>query len=925
MRRWGQPAKPQRVPQADNLRRRLAKLHYKWCSLVMADGHPLVDWADKQLEWTRDALRRHAQSNNHDINADDREAVIARVRAAAGAPQEVPLEHSPLEVSHLTFGPIVGPKSLLCSLGPIENLGRLAADQQLTFALDGITLIYGDNGSGKSGYCRVTKKVCRSLSSEPLRGNVFVEGEKPPVAALIRYLPPGIEEPVEAKWIDGEEPPRAVQNISVFDTRNAELYTDQENRIGFLPPEISLLERHAAHRREMDAAFVVEKKALEIKCKIPLPTGYSANGSTASVLAKLVTNSAGLPTEDQLKTLGEFSEDDQTELDGLTTSLAQDPAVLAARLDRSSVVIKGFSELTARLASALSDEAVADLKGKYTAAKEALEASALAAQEQFSGEKLGGVGNGPWSLMYDHAKAYVASIGLTDLPSAEGDPCALCQQPLGPKAAARLESFRAFVAGESAVEASARSEELDAALAGLTGLTVPTAANVAQALAEFRTISEERSDLAETVAAYIVAAEARKAGLIAAVASGDFDAIPIVLESVSESLVSEVAALDVEADVLKDAAKLDTKQADDVARLEVLKDRQWLMNALPTVLERLVDLTALGRALECIKLVNTGPLSTQITSVRRSLVTSGLDSRIKEEIAALDLSHMPFEVSDRSKDGNSLFEVRVKAKSGGPANDEVLSEGEQRALALACFLADVGADKANHGLVFDDPVSSLDHLRIRRVAARLVAEAAKGKQVIIFTHNLLFYNETLNLAAAASVPTARRVVTKTNAGGFGLIDEESEPWTAQKVKSRIGLLRVKAKAIEAMRDQNTEAYRDAAKDFYTALRETWERLVEELLLGKVVERYSSGVMTQSLRGVTVDDDDFKTIFFAMKRVSEFSGHDQAAGKQVPTPKPDEMKVDLDGIDNYRQLITKRLEATTAARKKLEEPPTAKVA
>jgi len=128
-----------------------------------------------------------------------------------------------------------------------------------------------------------------------------------------------------------------------------------------------------------------------------------------------------------------------------------------------------------------------------------------------------------------------------------------------------------------------------------------------------------------------------------------------------------------------------------------------------------------------------------------------------------------------------------------------------------------------------------------------------------------------------------------------------------------------------MPDQNTEAYRDAAKDFYTALRETWERLVEELLLGKVVERYSSGVMTQSLRGVTVDDDDFKIIFFAMKRVSEFSGHDQAAGKQVPTPKPDEMKADLDVIDNYRQLITKRVETTAVARKKLEEPPIAKVA
>jgi energy-coupling factor transporter ATP-binding protein EcfA2 len=890
----------------------------------MANGHPLLDWVDKQVDWARDALRRHAQATNHDIGADDRTAVVARVRAAAGFPQDKPLDHAPLAVEHLTFGPVAGSKSLLCSLGPVENLGRLAADQKLTFALDGITLVYGDNGSGKSGYCRITKKVCRSLSSERLRGNVFVEGEKPPAAAVIRYLPAGIDEPIEAKWTDGEAPPEAVRSISVFDTRNAHLYIDQENRIGFLPPEISLLERHAAHRREMDAAFVVEKKALETKCKVALPVGYSVNGNVAGMLAKLVPNAA-LPTEEQIKTLAEFSEEEKADLDKLDKALAQDPAVLAARLDRSSAVIKGYADLAAGLEAALSGKALEDLTSKYSTAREAEQASAVAADEQFAGEQLGGVGKGPWRLMYEHAKAYVGSIGLDHLPSEEGEPCALCQQPLGAEAAKRLQSFNAFVAGEAAKAAAAATAALNAAPEEMEPLAVPAEASVTQTLAEFRTVDDARQALGHKIAAFFAAAEARRGAFVAAIGSGDFSAIPAEPDAIAETLVSEVEALDKESATLKDAAKLNTKQADDVTRLNALKDRQWLKNALPTVLARLSDLTTLNRTLECIKLVNTGQLSTQITAVRRSLVTAGLGARIKAEIEALDLGYMPFEVSDRSKDGNSLFEVKVKAVAGGPSNEEVLSEGEQRALALACFLADVGADKANHGLVFDDPVSSLDHLRIRRVAARLVAEAAKGKQVIVFTHNLLFYNEMLTLAADQSIPTARRVVTKTNAGGFGIIADEDEPWTAQKVTARIAKLRLKAKALEDMPDQNTDAYRDAAKDFYTALRETWERLVEELLLGKVVERYSSGVQTQSLRGVTVDDNDFKTVFFAMKRVSEFSGHDQAAGKQVPTPKPDEMKADLDMIDNYRQLITKRRGQLETDRKLLEQPPKPKVA
>ena len=73
--------------------------------------------------------------------------------------------------------------------------------------------------------------------------------------------------------------------------------------------------------------------------------------------------------------------------------------------------------------------------------------------------------------------------------------------------------------------------------------------------------------------------------------------------------------------------------------------------------------------------------------------------------------------------------------------DEILSEGEQRAIALGSFLAEMHL--ANHlgGIVFDDPVSSLDHYRRKDVARRLVDEA-KIRQVIILTHDTVFLGES---------------------------------------------------------------------------------------------------------------------------------------------------------------------------------------
>lgn len=301
----------------------------------------------------------------------------------------------------------------------------------------------------------------------------------------------------------------------------------------------------------------------------------------------------------------------------------------------------------------------------------------------------------------------------------------------------------------------------------------------------------------------------------------------------------------------------------------------------------------------------------------------GLETRIMGEINALGLSHIPFAVNDKSLDGQSFFEVGLSA-SKVTANNRVLSEGEQRALALACFLAEAGGGDTKHGLIIDDPVSSLDHLRLRKVAARLVGEAANGRQVIVFTHNLLFFNEVVDAAAQSTppVPIIRNYVSKNETAGFGVISETDEPWIAQAVNKRITTLRQRLKTFKDIEDQTDESWRRRAKDFYTDLRESWERLVEEMLLGKVVERFNTDVRTQSLKLVTVEDDDYKRVFWAMKRVSERSGHDTASTKVLQVPSYSDMKIDLDTIDEFRSELAKRKTVNEERRRALEKPPKA---
>ena len=48
----------------------------------------------------------------------------------------------------------------LLTVDEIANVNALAADQHLTFGQTGLTVVYGRNGAGKSGYARILKHAC---------------------------------------------------------------------------------------------------------------------------------------------------------------------------------------------------------------------------------------------------------------------------------------------------------------------------------------------------------------------------------------------------------------------------------------------------------------------------------------------------------------------------------------------------------------------------------------------------------------------------------------------------------------------------------------------------------------------------------------------------------------------------------------------
>jgi energy-coupling factor transporter ATP-binding protein EcfA2 len=879
----------------------------------------LQEWSAKQDAWVSDALRRAAMAGRP--TTTDADAIATRVQAAngitaAGTPECVAFDAACLASAEKTEETV-----LLCSIGPLAHVDRLAPDQELKFALDGLTIIFGENGSGKSGYARATRRLCTSRVPIKLQGNVFAT--EPPGPAVVTFaVKTGNGEPVSHQWTEGSDLPSACAQMTFLDAANARTYVEDRTEILFLPPEVRCL-------TTLGELFnLASERCQTLADQLGQTHGgaVAAHFDPTTVAGKHVgrlttaTPLGQLPSADELRDAGTWDEPGAARLTELRRQLAEGPAAQARTLRRLGDAAKTIADKAIAAITPLGKQSIdSDSELLRALARARATAEAFAA-EQAARFPLPATGSDTWRQLFLFARQFAAEAGIVpeDGAFAVGDLCMLCQRPLDESARDRLNAFDAYIRGEAAAAVAAATTPIDARIAALRGLDIDTAEHVLQVLSEHRDRDDALRSVVDNAAQASQALVEHRKRLIAHLEGGQ----PILeLPEVAPitALLKAAEVLIVRAEALEQDHGTDTAAV--VAERE-LRDRETLSGCLDAMIARRDGLADRHRYLACITALNTRSISLLASSLRSELVTPELRNRIEREIAGLGLEHVPLRFTEQSQAGKSFFELALDT-AGRTKKASVLSEGEQRALAIACFLADAHVSESKGAIIVDDPVTSLDHQRIRRVANRFVAEASRGRQIIIFTHNLLFYQEVLRACAERDpqVP-ALPCLIQQSASGFGLVSVDDQPWIAKKVRERERALEAQLKAIPQELAQDSEEMRVLAKQFYTDLRETWERAVEEVVLGGVVERFGTDVKTQSLKRVDIDDADYQRIFFAMKRASERSGHDQAAAKQIDPPNKEQMETDLLELRGFIATHKKKAQAAEERRKEIESPPKA---
>ncbi|MFL0503544.1 AAA family ATPase [Kocuria rhizophila] len=781
----------------------------------------LSEWANSSDEWVR-YIVRHVLTGAGPLSNDEAAGAYALFRQEkAFDKRELPTEGAlaTLESEDEAIEPLI-----LTSIANVAGVNALVEGSRIE-PHAGLTILFGENGTGKTGYSRIFKALANSRTADVILNNIETTSPKQQSAEISYTLGSTTK---TYTWTGGQGI-APFTRMSIFDSPSVSFHVDDDLEYVYVPAALALFNYVITGIKSVQSS--IDQAASELRSgQFGLLSRFTPS---ATVYPLLETLDATTDLE-LLKSFLDTGEDLDTRVAQLRRTVAAlETDAISAEIkiqQRVERVLTQASNAARSLADFNTDaynreiQALHGLQEDYGAFRDSL----------FEAANLPASPDDTWSAFVTAGKAYEAH--LVELGVHDIDRCLYCRQPLDDAARALVNKYSEFLEDKITADITASKGRLQEVAEPILSLEVSEAATFASEYNATEDKPDYHLELDRTLLSVATVAEKLKTG-----ASID--------STLTESATSDAAALKAALTSTTSALKEQREQAANRNETLVAKRRDLveleaaaeLGKSWPLIESQVRDAREADQLTLQAKIM-PGLLRT-VTSLAKTasdqLINKSFDALFTEECAALRAPTLDIEFV-----GRQGLAKRRKVLTGKHKPSAVLSEGEQKVLAMADFLAEARLAGITAPVIFDDPVSSLDHRRINEVAER-VTLLAETVQVIVFTHDIFFASTLLAL-----METTKRCAyfQITDEEGKGRITRATGPrWDSLgNIKKKIN------ETIQAAISEDGDNRAALVRTGYDWIRAWCEVFTETELLQGVTQRYQPNVRMTNLPKIKAD-------------------------------------------------------------------------
>ena len=718
----------------------------------------------------------------------------------------------------------------ITSLEHIRGVNALKENQKIKFHRD-VTILYGLNGAGKSSYFKILNEIVGGNQKKEILPNIYLDTPQPIEVEISLQETTGQHELV--KWNGDSRSIELFNKCKVFDssylnglleTRQADSTLIQPLGLYLFSTLVKLIDEFKQELNNQADKKRLEKPTIELK------------DFRDEIKSSFENHKFSIDMEEQVRKLFVFSEDNskkliktKKELSNLKQINIQDKIKLQTS-DKNA--IDGIKDSIKKMYQELSNYFEKVQKALEMLVKNR-DANELAKKQFEILSSIPGNDNPEWKEFIKAGEKYKLKVDDSDKV------CIYCRQPLRDENATRLiHAYGEFLKDESEQKLNDSIKKINTLKKEVNGISIDLTLepNIKKILDEskdkttqktlfeminsiYKILSDEKEKLLEKI---------NKEDLKTKHSLPDIKSVLSKLKDISDEIQNEITNL----------SKEDTKKAEVIEKLEKLLKQLQENESIHKQKENikkwftlnLLEKSLRGKANK----INTRSVTELSKQAHNSLLTKTLKELFKEELKFLGYSHLNVYI-ENAKGGKGTSSTKLSLIKNNDIK-AVLSEGEQKAIALALFIAEVKIQKAKNPIILDDPVNSLDHKIAGRFAQRLLK---LDNQVILFNHNRLFLDAFETSKENHVCKTIDSDCNKSKGKHIRIYQVSSEGKDAKGVLSNYKSNRAKEHVTEAKKLLQKSPFSDELK-VASLLRKTVECVIDEVIFNnQLPTKYSN--------------------------------------------------------------------------------------